>query len=206
MEVSPGNWVHIDCERYQPSAKAIVHLSTRKARLVKAHKQMYKPLRTIRLKPRPGAPAPAASVAASRGVGASAAPPGGPAQVAESFPATVDHRTDNTEGPIKNQGGVGSCTAHSLSATLDNAAIRAGNLKPGDRNGAASPLHIWSRYGLPNMGAAADANIAQPVAGSAPGRRTTARRASCSRGKAPSPASARKRTACRRDRSGRTTT
>ena len=51
------------------------------------------------------------------------AAPGGPAQTSEAFPSTVDHRSDGTEGPIKNQGGVGSCTAHSLSSALDNAAI-----------------------------------------------------------------------------------
>jgi hypothetical protein len=88
----------------------------------------------------------------------------GPAQVGQSFPDTVDHREQNLEGPIKNQGAVGSCTAHSLSSALDNAAIRAGNLKPGDRTAMTSPMHVWSRYGLPNMGAAADSNIAQPVA------------------------------------------
>src|SRR5262249_39629866 len=88
----------------------------------------------------------------------------GPSQVSEPFPSTIDHRADNTESPVKNQGGVGSCTAHSLSAVLDNAAIRAGNLKPGDPNAMSSPLHVWSRYGLPDMGAAADGNIAQPVA------------------------------------------
>ena len=85
-------------------------------------------------------------------------------QIGDNFPNSVDHRTLNLEGPIKNQGGVGSCTAHSLSSALDNAAIRAGNLQPGDRNGMTSPMHVWSRYGLPNMGAAADSNIAQPVA------------------------------------------
>ncbi len=103
--------------------------------------------------------------AASPSVNAGAAPSfGGPGQVAESFPSTVDHRALGLEGPVKNQGGVGSCTAHSLSATLDNAAIRAGNLQPGDTNKMTSPLHVWSRYGVPNMGAAADGNIAQPVA------------------------------------------
>ena len=88
---------------------------------------------------------------------------GGPEQIGESFPSSVDHRADNLESPIKNQGGVGSCTAHSLSSALDNAAIRAGVLKPADRERMTSPLHVWSRYGLPDMGAAADGNIAQPV-------------------------------------------
>jgi hypothetical protein len=157
MEVSPGNWVHIDCDKYKPSARAVSHLSLRKARMVKAHKTIFKPLRVLKLRRPVGAP-PAAGA-----VGAGPGDIGGPAQIAEAFPSTVDHRADNIEGPIKNQGGVGSCTAHSLSSALDNAAIRAGNLAPGDRNSMTSPLHVWSRYGLPNMGAAADGNIAQPV-------------------------------------------
>lgn len=164
MEVSPGNWVHVDCAKYQPATRAVLHLSARKARVVSTHKQLFVPLRKLRLD----------SVTRLRGGGipfgrtatAAGAKPasGGPAQTAESFPETIDHRADKVEGPIKNQGGVGSCTAHSLSSALDNAAIRAGNLNPGDRNAMSSPLHIWSRYGRPNMGAAADGNLAQPVA------------------------------------------
>ncbi len=171
MEMSPGNWIHMDCAKYTPSTRAISHLSARKHKLVSSHRSFFKPLRLMGVVQNNknlqnliingggggGTKAPAAAAGAP-GVG------GGPAQVADTFPGTVDHRADNTEGPIKNQGGVGSCTAHSLSAALDNAAIRAGNLKPGDRDGMASPLHVWSRYGLPNMGAAADGNIAQPVA------------------------------------------
>lgn len=165
MEVSPGNWVHVDCAKYQPAAKAIPHLSARKLRLVKSHKQMFVPLRQYMLNSNMKQGINGSLSLKKGGIATGAGPAvGGPAQTSESFPSTVDHRTDNVEGPIKNQGGVGSCTAHSLSTALDNAAIRAGNLKPGDRNGMTSPLHVWSRYGLPNMGAAADGNIAQPVA------------------------------------------
>lgn len=165
VEVSENNWVHIDCAKYTASVKAIPHLSARKAKLVKAHKQIFTPLRTrlknsalkgggFSLKPNGGT-----EVAIGGGPAA-----GGAVQIGENFPDTVDHRAQNLEGPIKNQGGVGSCTGHSLSSALDNAAIRAGNLKPGDRDRMTSPMHVWSRYGLPNMGAAADGNIAQPVA------------------------------------------
>lgn len=169
IEVSDKNWVHIDCGRYQPSAKAVLHLSPRKAKLVKARKQLFVPLRVhmstpaLRLrglslsKPSGGRSATAVAVG-------NAPATGGPAQVGDSFPETVDHRTMNVDGPIKSQGGVGSCTGHSLSSALDNAAIRAGILKPNDRTRMTSPMHVWSRYGLPNMGAAADGNIAQPVA------------------------------------------
>jgi C1A family cysteine protease len=162
VEVSDKNWVHIDCAKYTPSSRAIVHLSPRKLSLVKAHKTLVLPLKfqTGLHRPIMTLPGPGAHPGAT-GAGAVA---GGPAQVGESFPNSVDHREQNLEGPIKNQGGVGSCTGHSLSSALDNAAIRAGNLKPGDRNAMTSPMHVWSRYGLPNMGAAADGNIAQPIA------------------------------------------
>jgi hypothetical protein len=154
MEMSPGNWVHVDCAKYQPATRAVLHLSFRKHKFVSSHRHYFRALHSYHVLD-----------AAPRAVGAAGAPAaGGPAQVAESFPSTVDHRADNVEGPVKNQGGVGSCTAHSLSATLDNAAIRSGSLKPGDRDAMSSPLHIWSRYGVPNMGAAADNNVAQPVA------------------------------------------
>lgn len=162
LEVSPGNWVHVDCNKYANSTRSIGHYSNRKLAVVKAHKQMFKPMRSIRLKLQRGRDlrtGPAGGPATGAGPET-----GGPMQVSEAFPDTVDHRTDGTEGPVKNQGGVGSCTAHSLSAALDNAAIRAGNLRPGDQNAMVSPLHVWSRYGLPDMGAAADGNIAQPVA------------------------------------------
>jgi C1A family cysteine protease len=165
-EVSPGNWVHIDCAKYSASTKSVPHLSARKTKLVKLHRTYFKPLRLMGVLQKrdlggltkiqtPGAPPAAAAGAPGAGAGAP--------QVMENFPATVDHRADNTEGPIKSQGGVGSCTGHSLSAALDNAAIRAGNLKPNDRDNMVSPMHVWSRYGLPNMGAAADGNIARPV-------------------------------------------
>jgi C1A family cysteine protease len=165
VEVAPGNWVHVDCEQYKASSRAVSHLSARKLHALKAKKTTYKPIgRSAALQEalrrnryggstRGGNPATAAG----------GTPTGGPAQVGEGFPAKVDHRADSLEGPVKNQGGVGSCTAHSLSAALDNAAIRAGALKPGDRDRMTSPLHVWSRYGLPDMGAAADGNIAQPV-------------------------------------------
>ena len=163
LEVADGNWVHVDCNKYQPSARSIGHLSARKLRVVKDHKQLFRPIRSLNLKLQRGRSE--RTGPATRGNPTTGAGPatGGPMQVSEAFPSSVDHRADNTEGPVKNQGGVGSCTAHSLSAALDNAAIRAGNLKVGDRTAMTSPLHVWSRYGLPDMGAAADGNIAQPV-------------------------------------------
>jgi C1A family cysteine protease len=175
IEVSEKNWVHVDCARYQPAAKAIPHLSPRKVKFVQTHKQLFSPLRTLKsLQVKGGGPTTLAKPVGPGQVAVGGAPGqvavggapgiGGPAQIGDNFPNSVDHRAQNLEGPIKNQGGVGSCTGHSLSSALDNAAIRAGNLQPNDRDRMTSPMHVWSRYGLPNMGAAADGNIAQPVA------------------------------------------
>ncbi len=154
VEVSPNNWVHVDCKRYNASAKAVPHLSARKARVVYAHKQLFRPVHHLGV-----------HHTTSPGTGGAVVNPGdnNGNQKSEAFPSTVDHRALGLESPVKNQGVVGSCTAHSLSSTLDNAAIRAGRLKAGDANAMASPLHVWSRYGLPDMGAAADGNISQPV-------------------------------------------
>ena len=168
VEVADKNWVYIDCGKYQPSTKAVPRLSLRKAKVVKSRQYLFTPLRTqlrnsaIRIGPGPATPTLSGGKPAVATGGAPAA--GGPVQIGENLPDSVDHRVTKLEGPIKNQGGVGSCTGHSLSSALDNAAIRAGNLKPNDLDRMTSPMHVWSRYGLPNMGAAADGNIGQPVA------------------------------------------
>jgi hypothetical protein len=69
------------------------------------------------------------------------------------LPASVDHRASGTEGPIKSQGAVGACTAFSLSSTMDNAVRRMG------RGDVVAPLHVWSRYAIPEMGTAGDENV-----------------------------------------------
>jgi hypothetical protein len=75
-----------------------------------------------------------------------------------SLPDAVDHRNDGTEGPIKDQGQVGSCTAFSLSSAIDNG-IRRQN-KPD----TSSSLHVWSHYGQPDMNAAGDGNLYKDIA------------------------------------------
>lgn len=70
-------------------------------------------------------------------------------------PPAVDHRTDGTEGPIKDQGAVGVCTAMSLSSAMDNQIRRMG------RQDVVSALHLWSKYGIPTMGDAGDKNVDQ---------------------------------------------
>ncbi len=75
-----------------------------------------------------------------------------------SLPEAVDHRIDGTEGPIKDQGQVGSCTAFSLSSAMDNA-IRRQN-----KGDTMSSLHIWSRYGFPAMRSAGDSTVGKSIA------------------------------------------
>ncbi len=70
----------------------------------------------------------------------------------------VDHRNDGTEGPIKDQGQVGSCTSFSLSTAMDNA-IRRQN-----KSETTSSLHIWSHYGFPDMRTAGDDNLNKVIA------------------------------------------
>jgi hypothetical protein len=78
--------------------------------------------------------------------------------VSGALPDSVDHRNDGTEGPIKDQGQVGSCTSFSLSSAMDNAIHR--------QNGtdATSSLHIWSHYGTPDMDAASQGNQGKAIA------------------------------------------
>ena len=77
---------------------------------------------------------------------------------AQDVPGTVDHRTQGVEGPIKDQGVVGSCTAFSLSTVMDNAIRRL------NKNDATSSLHIWSHYGDPHMTSAAQSNTNRGIA------------------------------------------
>lgn len=158
QEMAPGTWVRLDCHAYNPSTKAITHLSRRKASLVSSRKTLFKPFAFSSLS--------RSRLGAARGAGGERAG-GNPLDViknvaAESYPGTVDHRAA-LSGPIRNQGAVGSCTAFSLAATVDNAAIRAGKLAPNDANNATSANHVWSNYGIPQMGTAADATVGKSL-------------------------------------------
>jgi hypothetical protein len=80
------------------------------------------------------------------------------APVSGALPDAVDHRNDGTEGPIKDQGQVGSCTSFSLSSAMDN------GIRRQNKGDTMSSLHIWSHYGIPAMGSAAQATLNLPVA------------------------------------------
>lgn len=77
----------------------------------------------------------------------------------KKLPKKVDHRTDGTEGPMRDQGPVGACTAFSLATAIDHALKRTD-----DGAEAVSVMHIWARYAKPSMADAAKKNKEQPIA------------------------------------------
>jgi hypothetical protein len=80
------------------------------------------------------------------------------APVSGALPDAVDHRSDGTEGPIKDQGQVGSCTSFSLSSAMDN------GIRRQNKGDTTSSLHIWSHYGYPAMQNAATATLNRAIA------------------------------------------
>lgn len=131
-ESTPGHWIHVDCNKYTHIGVA-KKVSGRKLRLMLSGKgKLDNPI---------GAPNPTANPAAN-------------------LPDAVDHRKDGLEGPVKDQGQVGSCTSFSLSSAMDNGIIRLG----GKQTDATSSLHIWSHYGYPNMEDAGNGNLNKPIA------------------------------------------
>ncbi len=79
----------------------------------------------------------------------------GDAQIgAAPLPRSVDHREQGTEGPVRNQGAVGACTAFSLAAVLDHELLA--NEAPGGT--AVSAAQLWSRYASPYFGRAIGGN------------------------------------------------
>ncbi|MBL0195388.1 MAG: C1 family peptidase [Myxococcales bacterium] len=170
-EVAPGVWVRIDCHLdTSRMMKASVHFSPAKMRLAKQGKLATRPFTTRAggaLAPTNrrfsggGGATPAPAPAPAAGMSERAGTPGASTNTGTergSYPAVVDHRGEAIEGPVKNQGYVGSCTAFALSATLDNAIRRAGIQE------ASSPSHIWSFYAIPKMSAAGDTNLGQSIA------------------------------------------
>ncbi len=75
------------------------------------------------------------------------------------LPKMVDHRKDNTEGAMMNQGRSASCTAFSLTAAVDHAAAHYLGQAP-----TLSPMHAWARYHAASMTAAESSNIEKGLA------------------------------------------
>ncbi len=128
-EMAPGVYVRLDCHPRQPVAASRDVFSPEKLKML-ANGQLHM------AKNRP-APAPTQT---------------------EQPESVVDHRTEGLEGPVKDQGAVGDCTAFSLSTAIDNAILRL------HKNEVSSPLHIWSRYGYPELGQGTRANMGKPIA------------------------------------------
>jgi hypothetical protein len=139
-DTRPNYFVHIDCNRYSPVVGAKPANTARMAKLFRQGKlRVSPPASAIR-----SVPHGRSQVTAAAGE--------------QELPAEVDHRLEGTEGPVKDQEQVGACTAFSLSSALDNAIRRL------NKPDTSSSMHIWMRYGYPNMGQAADANLNRPVA------------------------------------------
>ncbi|AKT37072.1 C1 family peptidase [Chondromyces crocatus] len=73
------------------------------------------------------------------------------------LPANVDHRQSGFSGPIKSQQAVGACTAFSLSSAMDHGIRRMG------RQETTAPLHVWSKYAVPQMGTAGDRTTGEAI-------------------------------------------
>lgn len=139
-EATPNHWIHIDCNAY--TALTAAHkFSPRKLKIML--RGGLKLDRAIGPRHVEGDGYPLSSRNAKDGDA--------------DLPDAVDHREEGTEGPIKDQGDVGCCTAFSLSSAMDNA-IRRQN-----KSDTTSSLHIWSHYGYPNMQNAGDGNTSKAI-------------------------------------------
>lgn len=78
--------------------------------------------------------------------------------VSGPLPPFVDHRMTGLEGPVKNQGAVGTCTAVSLSSAMEHAIRKMG------RGDLVSALHVWSKYAVSSMGVAGDQTEGERIA------------------------------------------
>ena len=151
-EITGGHWIHLDCNLHAPIKSAKTFTPEKLNLLLQGLLNLDTP---IALPGFPGAP----------GWGippASGAPTTKPGQAMKpgivGLPDSVDHRRDGTEGPVKDQGQVGACTAFSLSTAMDNAIRRQSGTE------TTSTLHIWSHYGNPIVQNAGDSNLKKPIA------------------------------------------
>jgi hypothetical protein len=157
-EVADGVFVHVDCYPYRRIPIAVKHASPAKLAMMTRGHVRWNPQAAHMIAPhmsgpgggviRGGAPSGAIMAAGPPGGGASTS-----ADAPQAYPDAVDHRLNGTEGPIKDQGDVGACTAFALSAVMDNSLRRAG------QNLTTSPEHLWAHYGIPTMEDAATANV-----------------------------------------------
>lgn len=149
QDLGNGVWVRVDCHLQQP-IKAPLLFGARKSTMAASGKLQIRPGAFGRLANLKGV-TPAKGGAPPTKASGEPSTKGSASQSSESeMPDVVDHRTNHLEGPVWNQGMVGSCTAVSLGNAYNNA-LRRANI-----NDDVSPLHIWSLYGKPSMVAAID--------------------------------------------------
>jgi hypothetical protein len=148
-EIAGGHWIHLDCNLHAPIKSAKAFTPDKLNLLLQGLLNLDSPLGIPGVPALPGVPVPGGGTASAP----AAARPG-----TLALPDSVDHRRDGTEGPVKDQGQVGACTAFSLSTAMDNAIRR--------QNGSetTSTLHIWSHYGNPIVQNAGDRNLRKPIA------------------------------------------
>jgi hypothetical protein len=147
-QLDGGHWIHLDCNVHAPVKSAKAFTPDKLNLLLQGLLNLDNPFLP--------------------GGGASSAPPSTPApspapgtlkqKLATSLPDAVDHRKDGTEGPIKDQGQVGCCTAFSLSTAMDNAIRRQNS------SDTSSTMHVWSHYANPIVQDAGDKNLRKPIA------------------------------------------
>jgi hypothetical protein len=150
-EITGGHWIHLDCNLHAPIKSAKAFTPDKLNLLLQGLLNLDSPIAIPGIPGLPGQPASPA------GAGTATAPPA--AQLGTlGLPDSVDHRKDGTEGPMKDQGQVGACTAFSLSTAMDNAIRRQNG------NETTSTLHLWSHYGNPVVQSAGDRNLRKPIA------------------------------------------
>jgi hypothetical protein len=150
-ELSSGHWIHLDCNVHAPIKSAKTFTPDKLNMLLQGLLDLDTPIAMPSI---PGLPGVTGTGGATSGNAPTTKPKPG---IAGALPDAVDHRKDGTEGPVKDQGQVGACTAFSLSSAMDNAIRR--------QNGTmtTSTLHIWSHYGNPIVQNAGDKNLKKPI-------------------------------------------
>jgi hypothetical protein len=153
-ELSGGHWIHLDCNVHAPIKSAKTFTPDKINMLLQGLLNLDTPITMPTIPGLPSVP----GVPGTGGTAGSSTPPATKPGITGALPDAVDHRKDGTEGPVKDQGQVGACTAFSLSTAMDNAIRR--------QNGTmtTSTLHIWSHYGNPIVQNAGDKNLKKPIA------------------------------------------
>jgi hypothetical protein len=152
-ELAGGHWIHLDCNLHAPVKSAKAFTPDKINLLLQGLLNLDSPLDLSSVPGMPSVPRAPDSGGPGSGEGRAVKP-----GTKLALPDAVDHRKDGTEGPVKDQGQVGACTAFSLSTAMDNAIRR--------QNGSetTSTLHIWSHYGNPIVQNAGDSNLKKAIA------------------------------------------